>query len=68
MFAFSSLSQRTVTVILAVLALVFAYQTYTLFQLNAALASSDVKLGGAFAPPAVNLTTGGSAPAMVGGC
>lgn len=59
------LPQRTLTVALAIIVLTFAYQTYALAALTAKIADASIGLG---ASSAVNFTSDGSAPTMVGGC
>ena len=59
------ISQRTFTIALVVVVMVFSYQTYALASLTAKIADAKIGLG---ASSTVNFTSDGSAPNMVGGC
>jgi hypothetical protein len=59
-------SEKTTTILLAVMVVALSYQTMALSQINSKLQNSDINIGAGSS--AVNFSSDGSAPEMVGGC
>ena len=60
------MSQKSLSITLAVVIVALSYQTLALAQMSSALEEAQIGLG--TGPTAVSFTDDGSAPQMVGGC